>query len=207
MTEKNFRAILKDYIAYSYEESYEALAKMFALEPKNTKYLYIVAGPNGSGKSTLVANLFNKYAISEHYVNADIIAKQIKGSLSEKDKAYAAMGYTMEMVDKHIENGDSFVYETVLSHKSKLDLVQKAKENGYKVVSYFVYTRSPRVNIERVEKRVEQGGHNVPKDKIIERYYRSIDNAKELKKLSDEFYVFDNSLTLDAQIKAERQKD
>ena len=208
MTQENFKSILKEYVPYTYEESLQALEKMFSLEPKKVKYMYVFAGPNGSGKSTLIANLYNKYAISEHYNNADIIAKQIKGSVIDQAKRdYIAMGYTTDMVKKHIENGDSFAYETVLSHKSKLDIVKYAKDNGYKIVTYFVYTKSPKINVERVERRVEQGGHNVPKEKIVDRYYRSIDNAKELKELSDEFYTFDNSLTLDATMKEERQKD
>lgn len=208
MTQENFKAILKDYVAYTYDESCKALEKMFALKPKEVKYMYVFAGPNGSGKSTLIANLYNKYAISEHYINADIIAKQIKGSvLDEAKRNYIAMGYTTDMVKKHIENGVSFAYETVLSHKSKLDIIKQAKENGYKVISYFVYTKSPNINVERVARRAEQGGHDVPKQKIIDRYYRSVENAKELKNLSDEFYTFDNSLTLDASMKEERQKD
>lgn len=208
MTQENFRAILKDFIAYDYKESLETLNKMFATRPKKVKYMYIVAGPNGSGKSTLIANLHNKYAMAEHYINADIIANQIKDRISdEKERNKVAMGYTMDMVKRHILEGDSFVYETVLSHPSKLDIVRMAKEAGYKVVSYFVYTKSPKINCERVAMRAEQGGHDVPKDKIESRYYRSLENAKELHELSDEFYSFDNSLTLNATLKEERQKD
>lgn len=84
----------------------------------------------------------------------------------------------------------------MLSHPSKIELIKLAKEKGYKITSIFVYTNSPSINIERVKARAEQGGHDVPIDKIQSRYYRSIELSKELKLLSDKYYSFDNSKIL-----------
>lgn len=84
----------------------------------------------------------------------------------------------------------------MLSHPSKLELIKLAKEKGYEITSIFVYTNSPEINIERVAKRVEQGGHDVPKNKIVERYYRSLEFSKVLKEFSKNFYKFNNSKPL-----------
>ncbi len=208
MTQENFKAILKDFVAYDYKESLGALTEMFKSQPKKVKYMYVVAGPNGSGKSTLIANLYKKHAMAEHYINADLVARDLKQRIpNERERNMIAMRYTTHAVQRHIEEGESFVYETVLSHPSKLDIVRKAKENGYTVVSYFVCTKSPKINVERVAMRVEQGGHDVPKDKIISRYHRSVENGKELKALSDEFYAFDNSLDLNAKMQEELSRE
>ncbi|PAC31048.1 zeta toxin family protein [Flectobacillus sp. BAB-3569] len=86
-----------------------------------------------------------------------------------------------------------FSFETVMSHSSKLDLLSSAKENGYKIVLYFVTTEDPIINVMRVQNRVEKGGHTVSEQKIIERYYRCMNLLNEAIKISDEAYLFDNS--------------
>ena len=166
----------------------------------NDKILLVVAGPNGSGKTTLISNLYQNNIINFDYLNADLFAiEKFSYILDENEKNMQSMFYTMKEVNNYINSGKSFCYETVLSHPSKIELVQNAKEQGFKIVSIFVYTKSPEINIERVGKRFLQGGHNVPKDKIISRYYRSIELSKKLKELSDEYYEFDNSLNKNIQ--------
>ena len=55
-------------------------------------------------------------------------------------------------------------------------------------------TVNPYVNITRVKMRVSQGGHDVAKDKIIQRYKKSLANIKELLKLCDIMHVYDNTV-------------
>ncbi len=86
-----------------------------------------------------------------------------------------------------------FSFETVFSHPSNLDLMRIAKKQGYKVYLYFVSTESPEINKYRVKLRVEQGGHNVPEDRIEKRYYRSLELLKEAIDLSYQAFCFDNS--------------
>lgn len=88
---------------------------------------------------------------------------------------------------------DRITIETVMSHPGKLDLFKKAKALGYKVYLYYVTTSDPIVNIDRVAARQAKGGHGVPEDKILDRYYRSLDNLYEALVLSDRTYLFDNS--------------
>lgn len=65
------------------------------------------------------------------------------------------------------ENCERFSFETVMSHPSKLDFIKTAKANGYKVYLYFVSLADPIMNVERVNARVQLGGHDVPEDKIF----------------------------------------
>ena len=86
-----------------------------------------------------------------------------------------------------------FSFETVFSHHSKLEIMQQAKEQGYKVYLYFVSTESPEINKLRVESRKAQGGHDVPPDLIESRYYRSLNFLHEACQLAYQVFFFDNS--------------
>lgn len=57
-----------------------------------------------------------------------------------------------------LETGQSMSFETVMSDVRKLDFIRAAKEKGYRIYLYFITTINPVINIERVEKRVAQGG-------------------------------------------------
>ncbi len=86
-----------------------------------------------------------------------------------------------------------FSFETVFSHPSKLDIMKQAANMGYKVYLYFVSTESPHINTFRVLARKTKGGHDVPKDKIISRYYRSLELLFEASQIAYQAYYFDNS--------------
>jgi predicted ABC-type ATPase len=68
-----------------------------------------------------------------------------------------------------------------------------AKTLGYKVYLYFISTEQPLINIDRIQNRVDQGGHSVPEKKIWSRYYRTMDNLLSAIRLADKAYLFDNS--------------
>lgn len=95
----------------------------------------------------------------------------------------------VEFINRQID----FSFETVMSHRSKLDLLKTAKENDYKIVLYFVTTEDPIINVSRVQNRVDKGGHPVTREKIIERYKRCMNLLYDAIKISDEAYLFDNS--------------
>jgi predicted ABC-type ATPase len=88
----------------------------------------------------------------------------------------------------------TMTFETVMSHPSKLEFLRQAKANGYRTYLYFVATKDWGINIDRVKERVRKGGHPVSRDKIIERYFRSLGLLYEAVKLVDRAYIFDNSL-------------
>lgn len=146
--------------------------------------ILVLAGPNGSGKST-ITQYFEKVGT---YTNADDIV-----AATGMDNKEAA-----EFVDRKryasIEKKEDFSFETVLSSKYKLDILEKAKEEGYFIKCVFVLTVNPLVNVARVETRVASGGHDVDREKVIERYYKSLDNIKKLMGICDILHVYDNTL-------------
>ncbi|MFD2286056.1 hypothetical protein GJU39_01820 [Pedobacter petrophilus] len=94
-----------------------------------------------------------------------------------------------------IEDEMSFSFETVFSHPSKLELIEFAQQNGYKVYLYFIGTETPIMNLERVKDRVKKGGHFVNEDKIEKRYFLTMDLLIDMLKKADETYLWDNSQT------------
>ncbi len=149
----------------------------------NMPMVLIFAGPNGSGKST-ITKYFDTVGT---YTNADDIVAAT--GMSNEEAAVFADKKRYEAT----EAKEDFTFETVLSSHYKLDILRKAKENGYFIKCIFVLTNDPIVNVSRVETRVASGGHNVDKDKIISRYYKSLANIKQLIEICDILHVFDNT--------------
>jgi predicted ABC-type ATPase len=144
--------------------------------------ILVVAGPNGSGKSTVTAGI----AVIGTYVNADDI-----GALSEIDSLQAAQ--EAERLREHLlARRASFTFETVLSTPRNLDLLTRAKAAGYRIEAVFVLTVDSELNVLRVRGRVAAGGHDVPPQKIRDRYARSLANLPPMIQLRDVCTVFDN---------------
>lgn len=142
-----------------------------------------LAGPNGSGKST-ITQYFEKVGV---YTNADDVVSAT--GLSNEEAAILVDKKRYESIDAKA----SFSFETVLSSNYKLDILEKAKAEGYFIKCVFVLTTDPLINVARVQARVAAGGHDVDKEKIIQRYYKSLGNIKRLMELCDILHVYDNT--------------
>lgn len=145
--------------------------------------ILVIAGPNGSGKST-ITEYFEKVGT---YTNADDVVA-VTGMSNEN-----AAKWVDERRYESIAKREDFTFETVLSSKYKLDILEKAKEEGYFIKCVFVLTVNPLINVGRVNARVESGGHDVERTKIVERYYKALGNIKHLMNLCDILHVYDNT--------------
>ncbi len=94
---------------------------------------------------------------------------------------------------KLLERRVSFSFETVMSSHDKVALLEKAQNLGYRTYLYYIATDDPAINVSRVKARVNLGGHDVPEDKIVSRYERSLGLLIEAVKQSNRAYLFDNS--------------
>lgn len=92
-----------------------------------------------------------------------------------------------------LAQNESFTFETVMSDKSKVELLLQARAAEYRTYLYYICTESPMINVERVAGRVRQGGHPVPERKINSRFIRSLALLKAAVAASTRAYVFDNS--------------
>ena len=87
----------------------------------------------------------------------------------------------------------SFSFETVMSAEDKVELLQKAQSRGYRTYLYFVATENPAINIQLVKTRVAAGGHDVPEDKIVSRYHRSLALLGRAISHTNRAFLFDTS--------------
>lgn len=143
----------------------------------------VLAGPNGSGKSTIT----HFFEIVGNYTNADDMVASTGMSNEEATALADKMRY------HSIELKEDFTFETVLSSHYKIDILEKAKSEGYFIKCIFVLTVDPSVNIVRVASRVALGGHDVDESKIRSRYEKSLANIKHLMKMCDILHVYDNT--------------
>ena len=149
----------------------------------NAPIVLVFAGPNGSGKSTVTKG----FDIVGEYINADEIKKEKNCSDLE------AAQFATALREDAVYNMRSFTFETVLSSSRNVELLKKAKNFGYQIEIVYVLTADPQINVSRVAQRVKNGGHDVPKDKIISRYYKSLNNLSKIIQIADVMWVVDNS--------------
>lgn len=145
--------------------------------------LLVIAGPNGSGKSTIQAGI---PAVGQ-YVNADEIQRYLHCD------ALQAAQIAEKTRENLLRSGVNFTFETVLSTRRNLNLIQRAKAAGYDITCIFVLTVDPEINVRRVAQRVAKGGHPVPEEKIRSRYHRALGLLPELLRCCHRVYIFDNS--------------
>ncbi len=107
--------------------------------------------------------------------------------------SYIASFIATYLCEKLFNTGQSFCYETVLSHSSKLAFFEQAKTSGYRTYLYFVCTDTWKLNVERVKLRVQAGGHDVINEKVKSRYFRSMKNLSMAATMADSSFVIDNS--------------
>lgn len=157
--------------------------------------LCVIAGPNGSGKTTTTLQLLqSEWSRDAVYINPDNIAQQQFGDWNSESAVRAAAEYATKWRYKCLAEGKSFTFETVFSSEEKLDFLQKAKEAGFFVRFFFVCTEDPIINVERITKRYLSGGHEVPISKIINRFYKSLEQAASAVEIVDRAYFYDNSI-------------
>lgn len=151
--------------------------------------LVMIAGPNGSGKSTLIAALRSdpNIQLPALYINADDLQRE-RGITDRQAQQLAT-----DLRNRAYEVRGDLMFETVMSHPSKIAELQQAKAAGYHVTVHMVATEDPTINIERVGARVAAQGHDVPAETIRARYQRTLALAPVAIAYADQAVVFDNT--------------
>ena len=145
-----------------------------------------IAGPNGAGKSTFFEAHLKTTGL--RFLNADAVARELAVDAYEAARMITAL--RTELVNQR----ESFIFETVFSDPvgDKLSFLKNAAQSGYAVVLCFVGIAGAETSEQRVAMRVSQGGHDVPPEKLVERFPRTLTNlAAALRELPC-VLVFDN---------------
>lgn len=157
------------------------------------KEIIVFAGPNGSGKSTIIQKQLGNRNLPNLYICPDKMVKNFLYIKDEKLRYVQAMGACKKLRVNSVKQGKSFIFETVFSTKEKLKFLKTAKLEDYFIEIVYVTTKNPSINISRVNQRFKSGGHNVPRGKIVSRYYRSMKLLHDIIKVADSIKVIDNS--------------
>ena len=154
------------------------------------KTLYIIAGANGSGKSTLAEVLLKEKDLD--FLNADEIAKEIAPDAINSVPVSAGKEY-FRRLSQFFKDEKSFAVESTLSGNNIIRIINQAKKQNYKIILVYSFLQNCTNCIERVKFRVQNGGHNVPEEDIIRRYYKSIVKFwDEYRLMVDEWSLFFN---------------
>jgi predicted ABC-type ATPase len=161
--------------------------------------MWLIAGPNGSGKSTIVEDGFIERISNQgvRKINPDLITRDLltrDPSMSQREANLEAMREVDGIVDQLVSLGESFAIETVLSTDKYKPRVEKWQKRGFRVALIFVTLATPQDSLARIQIRVAQGGHDVPADKVIARWDRSLKNLAWFASRADFAMVFDNTV-------------
>ncbi len=154
------------------------------------KQLWILVGGNGAGKSTFYRLMLKPRGIP--FINADQIAREIYPDDPEEN-SYNAAKIAEKMCTEQIQAGNSFCFETVFSHPSKVDFLGQAKALGYQIILVLIHLEHTDLNKARISQRVSEGGHNVPDEKVEQRIPRTLAQVKKAIPLCDQVRILDNS--------------
>ena len=157
--------------------------------------LVVIAGPNGSGKTVLTDILRGRHDWTEGLVevNPDRIAQEEFGDWNNPEAILKAAEKAEKIREECLLTKQGLLFETVLSTPGKVEFMRRAKQAGFFVRLVYVATDSPEINVMRVAWRTARGGHDVPEDKIVKRYARSLNLAVDAARVADRAYFVDNS--------------
>lgn len=146
--------------------------------------IFFIAGCNGTGKSTFINLIFSDLWPK---IDPDLIKK--KNNCSEIEAGKIAINLT----NSYLENKITFIRESTLTSNLDFKILATSKKLGYKSRLFYIGVSNSKSLIERIRYRVLEGGHGIPKDTIVRRYIKSIDNLIKAIPLFDDVFVFDNT--------------
>jgi predicted ABC-type ATPase len=155
--------------------------------------LYIIAGCNGAGKTSASIEILPEMLSCNEFVNADEIALQLSTAESE-GSAIQAGKIMLKRIEELLISKKDFAIETTLASRSIRNIIHRAYQKGYIVNLIFYWLDSPELAKERVRSRVQLGGHDIPSDVIVRRYYAGLRNLFNLYiPIVDYWMIFNNS--------------
>jgi predicted ABC-type ATPase len=163
-------------------------------EGTRTPRIYVLAGTNGAGKSSIGGAMLLERG--GEFFNPDDGARRILSSnpgISQADANGAAWYEGKRLLERAIAEKLDYAFETTLGGKTITSLLQQALSGGIEVRIWYVGLEGAELHIQRVRSRVAHGGHDIPEDRIRERYTQSRLNLIELLPKLTELMLNDNS--------------
>ena len=115
--------------------------------------------------------------------------------MGEVNGAAWSQGRTLleRAIDRHLD----FAFETTLGGQTMTELLERAASGGLAVHVWFAGLENVELHTERVCQRVARGGHDIPREKIVESYDGARKNLIRLLPPLASVRVYDNSVEAD----------
>lgn len=156
--------------------------------------IHVLAGTNGAGKSSVGGAALRHEGAD--YFNPDEVARRVVAAnpgITLESANIIAWREGKRLLERAIEEKLDLTFETTLGGNTIPGLLERAAETGLDVRIWYVGLSSPELHIARVRARVAKGGHDIPEDKIRERYRRSHANLIHLLPSLTTLLLYDNS--------------
>jgi predicted ABC-type ATPase len=148
------------------------------VSPSGATVCRIIAGPNGAGKTTFALKYLPQVAPGTAFVNADLIAAGLSPLAPERE-LLAASRLLLKQIDQCVAAGRDFAFETTLSGRGYLRLVERLRSAGWRVELIYLALPDVELSRQRVAERVAHGGHTIAEADIVRRFPRSLRNLVE----------------------------
>lgn len=156
------------------------------------KRFWLIAGPNGVGKTTYAFKNVPAVSGSMNFVNLDEIARGLS-PLDPKLAERAAARIVLSRARDFMEAGEVFSMETTMSGHVHLALMNEARKNGLSPALLYFSVRTPEICLERIARRVAEGGHDVAEPIVRRRFERSHANLAEYCAAADLWRIYEAS--------------
>ena len=174
---------------------------------KDSPKLFIISGCNGAGKTTASFNILPEILDCKQFLNADEIARGLS-PFDPESVSIEAGRILLNRFDELVKIGETFAVETTLATLIYKDKILKVQSIGYEVTLLYFWLTDVNMAYDRVNSRVMEGGHNIPKDVINRRYFKGIKNLFNIYlPLCERVLIIDNSKTTPELIYSERKKE
>lgn len=163
-------------------------------KPNISPQIGVIAGVNGAGKTSVIGSSLVEQGVN--FIDPDSVTREIlkeNSSLNLSDANGIAWRWNVERLRDAIERRTSYYFETTLGGETITRILEGALDSEMVVRIWYVGLDSVESHIRRVQERVSAGGHDIPEDRIRERYDNSRRHLIRLLPRLTELLVIDNS--------------
>jgi predicted ABC-type ATPase len=164
----------------------------------DTARIYVLAGTNGAGKSSVAGAMFRQHGVE--LFDPDAATRRVRAAnprATQDEAGAAAWQQGRRLLERAIAERLDFAFETTLGGNTMTALLERALAAGLEVRVWYVGLQGADLHLARVRARVARGGHDIPEERIRERYDRSRLNLIRLLPRLTEVRVHDNSAEAD----------
>jgi len=154
----------------------------------------VLAGVNGAGKSSVLGAALRSN--DADYFNPDEVAGRFRDAepgLPADEATARAWHVGRLLLERAIAERKRFALETTLGGRTITGLLLKAANVGLPVRIFYIGLESADLHVRRIRARVRRGGHDIPEQRIRQRYASSRANLVRLIPHLEELRVLDNS--------------